>query len=63
MIVYLDSSVLARAYLADEAGHDEVLAMLEDPELDFITGTWTWQWRSSWRRATLQTLHRTSPNG
>ena len=41
MIVYLDSSVLARAYLADEEGHDEALALLEDPEIVAVTGTWT----------------------
>ncbi|HYA45833.1 MAG TPA: type II toxin-antitoxin system VapC family toxin [Acidimicrobiales bacterium] len=41
MIVYLDSSVLARAYLADEDGHDEAAAMLADPDLALITGTWT----------------------
>lgn len=41
MIVYLDSSMLARAYLADEAGHDEAAAMLDAPELGLITGTWT----------------------
>jgi predicted nucleic acid-binding protein len=41
VIVYLDSSVLARAYLSDESGHDEVVAMLDDPELALITGTWT----------------------
>lgn len=41
MIVYLDSSVLARAYLADEPGHAEVSAMLEDPDLALVTGTWT----------------------
>lgn len=41
MIVYLDSSVLARAYLSDETGHDAAVAMLEDPELGLITGTWT----------------------
>lgn len=41
MIVYLDSSVLARAYLADEAGHDQAVMMLEDPEVGLITGTWT----------------------
>lgn len=41
MIVYLDSSVLARAYLADEAGHDETLALLDDPETAAVTGTWT----------------------
>jgi uncharacterized protein len=41
VIVYLDSSVLARAYLADEIGHDEAVTMLEDPEVGLITGTWT----------------------
>ncbi|MGH9045573.1 MAG: type II toxin-antitoxin system VapC family toxin [Acidimicrobiales bacterium] len=41
MIVYLDSSVLARVYLSDEVGHDEAAAMLENPELGLITGTWT----------------------
>ena len=41
MIVYLDSSVLARAYLADETGHDDVTRMLEDSEIGLITGTWT----------------------
>lgn len=41
MIVYVDSSVLARAYLGDEDGHDAAVAMLGDPELGLITGTWT----------------------
>lgn len=41
MIVYVDSSVLARAYLADEPGHAAAVAMLEDPDLGLITGTWT----------------------
>lgn len=41
MIICLDSSVLARAYLADEAGHAEAATMLEDPEVGLITGTWT----------------------
>lgn len=41
MIVYLDSSVLARAYLSDEARHDEAVAMLDDPDLGLMTGTWT----------------------
>jgi uncharacterized protein len=41
VIVYLDSSVLARAYLSDEVGHDETIAMLDDPDLALITGTWT----------------------
>lgn len=40
MIAYLDSSVLARAYLSDEAGH-EAVAMIEDLELALITGTWS----------------------
>jgi hypothetical protein len=41
VIVYLDPSVLARAYLGDETGHGEAVAMLEDPELGLITGTWS----------------------
>jgi predicted nucleic acid-binding protein len=41
VIVYLDSSVLARAYLSDEVGHDQTVAMLDDPDLALITGTWT----------------------
>jgi uncharacterized protein len=41
MIVYLDSSVLARAYLADEDGHQEATALLSDPTLAPVTGTWT----------------------
>lgn len=41
MIAYLDSSVLARAYLADEVGHDQATALLGDPDLGLITGTWT----------------------
>lgn len=41
MIVYLDSSVLARAYLADEDGHEAALALLFDPDLATVTGTWT----------------------
>ncbi len=41
MIVYLDSSILARAYLADEDGHTDAVALLSDPELATVTGTWT----------------------
>lgn len=41
MIAYLDSSVLARAYLPDEAGHDEARRLLGDPEVAAVTGTWT----------------------
>lgn len=41
MIAYVDSSVLARAYLADEPGHGQAAALLGDPEMALITGTWT----------------------
>jgi predicted nucleic acid-binding protein len=41
VIVYLDSSVLARAYLSDEDGHHEAVALLDDPEMVAVTGTWT----------------------
>lgn len=41
MIVYLDSSVLARAYLANEAGHEEAMSLLANSEIGLITGTWT----------------------
>lgn len=41
MIAYVDSSVLARAYLVDEPGHGEAVALLEDPETAVVTGTWT----------------------
>lgn len=41
MIAYLDSSVLARVYLADEEGHQEAVALLEDADVPTVTGTWT----------------------
>jgi len=41
VIVYLDSSVLARAYLADEDGHESAGGLLSDPEVAAVTGTWT----------------------
>lgn len=41
MIAYVDSSVLARAYLADEAGHEEAVALLTDPSIALVTGSWT----------------------
>lgn len=41
MIIYLDSSVLARAYLPDETGHPEAVAILEMPDAVVITGSWT----------------------
>ncbi len=41
MIAYLDSSVLARAYLVDEDGHQKASALLADPDIATVTGTWT----------------------
>jgi len=41
VIVYLDSSVLARAYLVDEPGHEQATALLADLEIGLVTGTWT----------------------
>ena len=41
MIAYLDSSVLARAYLVDEDGHEQATALLADPDIATVTGTWT----------------------
>jgi uncharacterized protein len=41
VIVYLDSSVLARAYLDDERGHKEAAALLDDPDMKHVTGQWT----------------------
>jgi uncharacterized protein len=41
VIAYLDSSVLARAYLVDEDGHQQATALLADPEIATVTGTWT----------------------
>jgi predicted nucleic acid-binding protein len=41
VIAYLDSSVLARAYLVDEDGHQEASALLADPNIATVTGTWT----------------------
>jgi predicted nucleic acid-binding protein len=41
VIIYIDSSVLARAYLADETGHEEAAALLDNPDLGLVTGTWT----------------------
>lgn len=41
MIVYLDSSVLARSYLPDEDGYEQALTLLEDPDITRVTGKWT----------------------
>jgi uncharacterized protein len=41
VIVYLDSSVLARSYLHDEEGHLQAVALLENPDVMPVTGKWT----------------------
>lgn len=41
MIVYVDTSVLARAVLPDELGHHEALALLDDDQPALVTGSWT----------------------
>lgn len=41
MLVYLDSSVLARAYLPDEDGHAEATALLYGTEHLLVSATWT----------------------
>jgi len=41
VIAYLDSSMLARAYLVDEPGHQEAASLLENPDVGLITGTWS----------------------
>jgi predicted nucleic acid-binding protein len=41
VIAYVDSSVLARAYLADEDGHEHALRLLADSQIATVTGTWT----------------------
>jgi predicted nucleic acid-binding protein len=41
VIAYLDSSVLARSYLADEDGHERAVALMADPEVAAVTGSWT----------------------
>jgi predicted nucleic acid-binding protein len=41
VLIYLDSSVLARAYLPDEPGHAEALALLEGDDV-LVTGPLTW---------------------
>lgn len=41
MIVYLDSSIFARAYLPDEPGHRAARALLGSDEFVLVSGTWT----------------------
>jgi predicted nucleic acid-binding protein len=41
VLVYVDSSVLARAYLSDEKGHAAARELLEGTEHLLVTATWT----------------------
>lgn len=41
MIAYVDSSVLVRSYLQDEDGHEEAVALMGNPEVAAVTGSWT----------------------
>lgn len=41
VLVYVDSSVLGRAYLPDELGHDEAAALIEGGEHLLVTSSWT----------------------
>lgn len=41
MIAYIDSFLLVRSYLHDEDGHREALALLDDPDITRVTGSWT----------------------
>jgi uncharacterized protein len=40
LITYLDSSVLARAYLPDEIGHEYAVKLLSKKDGAIITGSW-----------------------
>lgn len=41
MIAYVDSSFLVRSYLVDESDHAQFRAILGDPSITAITGSWT----------------------
>jgi uncharacterized protein len=41
VIAYLDSPVLARAYLIDEDGHEQATRLIGDSQIATVTGTWT----------------------
>ncbi len=41
MIAYLDTSVLSRAFLPDEEGHEAALKLISDESIVLVTGTWT----------------------
>lgn len=40
-MAYLDSSILSRSYLTDEAGHEKARAIVQESEHNLITGSWT----------------------
>ena len=64
MIVYLDSSVLARSYLDDEDGHEQAVALLEDPDITRVTGKWTRiEVSGALIRATRSGRHKTDEQG
>jgi len=41
VIAYLDSSMLVRFYMHDEDGHEQAVALLDDPDITRVTGKWT----------------------
>jgi predicted nucleic acid-binding protein len=41
VIAYVDSSVLARAYLEDELGHRDAVDLLENGDIALVTGSWS----------------------
>ena len=41
MIVYLDTSVLVRAFLPDEEGHAAARTLLDGDDAALVTGSWT----------------------
>jgi len=41
MIVYVDSSVLARGYLPDEAGHGDAVSLIYQSAHPLVTAAWT----------------------
>jgi len=40
-IAYLDSSIIARRYLPNDAGHAEANSIIDDPDTATVTATWT----------------------
>jgi len=41
VIAYVDSSVLSRAYLRDEQGHEDAVDILTNLDIALVTGSWT----------------------